>query len=151
MEYSNFNTPKYKVIWLNTNDAVASTDRKTFTFNNMPLIQARNRSILKVNSITLSGAGLSSAPDHNWTIKIQNIKFNQTSYYNSDGDNNPTIACINYDSNNTIQNGNFALELTEQDINQPVLIISSDDDHGLLKNSQIINMHIGLVIEEYDM
>lgn len=151
MEYSNFNTPKYKVIWLNTNDAVASTDRKTFTFNNMPLIQARNRSILKVNSITLSGAGLSSAPDHNWTIKIQNIKFNQTSYYNSDGDNNPTIACINYDANNTIQNGNFALELTEQDINQPVLIVYSDDDHGLIKNSQIINMHIGIVIEEYDM
>ena len=72
MEY--YDKPKYKVLWLNTSDAVASTDRKTFTFNNMPLIQTRGRTLLKVNSVTLSGAGLSSAPDHNWTIKIQNIK-----------------------------------------------------------------------------
>lgn len=149
MEY--YDKPKFKVLWLNTSDAVASTDRKTFVFNNMPLIQTRGRTLLKVNSVTLSGAGISSAPNHNWTIKIQNVKFQQTSYYNSDGDNNPTIACFNYDSNNTIQNGHYALELVPQDINQPVLNIFSDDGHGLTKNSQIIDAHIGIVFEEYNM
>tara|TARA_R110002050_G_scaffold72374_2_gene155911 strand:- start:4606 stop:5058 length:453 start_codon:yes stop_codon:yes gene_type:complete len=149
MNYENIDKPiKYKTIWLNTNNAVASTDRKIFTFNELPLIQIRGNSILKINSITLSGAGIGSAPNHNWTIKMQNIKFNQTSYYNSDKDNNPTIACLNYDTNNSIQNGVYSLELIPQDINQTVIIIESDDGHGAVKNSQNIDFHIGLCIEE---
>tara|TARA_R110002049_G_scaffold44705_3_gene131066 strand:- start:323 stop:796 length:474 start_codon:yes stop_codon:yes gene_type:complete len=142
---------KYKTLWLNTIDGVASADRKSFAFNNLPLIQIRNKSILKINSITLSGAGLGSASNHNWTIKMQNIKFNQTSYFNSDNDNNPTIACINYDTNNSIQNGKYSLELTPQDINQPILHIVSDDGHGAIKNSQAIDFHVSICIEEYEL
>ena len=139
----------YKVIWLNTEDAVASTDRKEFIFNNLPLIQIRNKSYLKINSITLSGNGLSSAPNHNWEIKLLNVKINQPSYFNSDNNFVPTIAMLNYDQNNSIQNGSMHLELETQDIIQLGLNIESDDGHGAVKNSQNINFHIGLCVEEY--
>ena len=152
MNYENINTSptKYKTIWLNTNTgSVVSTDRKYFTFNDLPLIQIRGKSILKINSITLSGAGVGDASNHNWDIKLHNVKYNTTSYFNSDNNSAPTIACMNYDTNNSIQNGTFALELVEQDIKQIVLQIESDDNHGLLKNMQPIEMHICLSIEEY--
>ena len=139
----------YKVIWLNTEDAVVSTDRKEFIFNNLPLIQIRNKSYLKINSITLSGAGLSSATNHNWEIKLLNVKINQPSYFNSDNNFVPTIANLNYDQNNSIQNGAMHLELETQDIIQLGLSIESDDGHGAVKNSQAINFHIGLVVCEY--
>lgn len=139
----------YKVIWLNTEDAVASTDRKEFIFNNLPVIQIRNKSYLKINSITLSGDGVGSASNHNWEIKLLNVKINQPSYFNSDNNFVPTIANLNYDQNNSIQNGAMHLELEYQDIMQMGLYIESDDGHGAVKNSQEINFHIGLCVEEY--
>lgn len=139
----------YKVIWLNTEDAVASSDRKEFIFNNLPVIQIRNKSYLKINSITLSGDGVSSASNHNWEIKLLNVKINQPSYFNSDNNFVPTIANLNYDQNNSIQNGAMHLELEYQDIMQMGLYIESDDGHGAVKNSQEINFHIGLCVEEY--
>jgi len=139
----------YKVIWLSTKHAVASSDRKEFIFNNLPLIQIRNKSYLKVNSITLSGDGVGSAPNHNWEIKLLNVKINQPSYFNSDNNFVPTIANLNYDPNNSIQNGSMHLEVEVQDIIQLGLYIESDDNHGAIKNSQEIDFHIGLSIEEY--
>ena len=139
----------YKVIWLNTEDAVASTDRKEFIFNNLPVIQIRNKSYLKINSITLSGDGVGSASNHNWEIKLLNVKINQPSYFNSDNNFVPTIANLNYDQNNSIQNGAMHLELEYQDIMQMGLHIESDDGHGAVKSSQEINFHIGLCVEEY--
>ena len=150
MNYEIIKKPiRCQTIWLNTEDAVADGDRKYFTFNHMSLIQIRNRSLLKINSITLSGDGVGSAPGHNWTIKLGNVKFNNTSYYNSDKDTLPTIAMINYDQNNSIQNGSFALELENQDINQIIIKITSDDNHGAVKNSQAIQFHICMVVEEF--
>ena len=140
---------QYKTIWLSTKDAVASTDRKTFTYNSLPLIKViGEKNILKINSITLSGNGLSSAPGHNWTIKLGRVKFNTSTYFNSDKNTTPTIAMINYDSNNSIQNGNLSLEIETQDINEIELHIESDDGHGAIKNSQEIDFHIGICIEE---
>jgi len=140
---------QYKTIWLSTKDAVASTDRKTFTFNNLPLIKIiGEKNILKINSITLSGDGLGSAPNHNWTIKLGRVKFNTSTYFNSDKNTTPTIAMINYDSNNSIQNGNMCLEIERQDINEIELHIESDDGHGAVKNSQNIEFYIGICIEE---
>ena len=139
----------YKTIWLNTTDAVVDADRMNFTFNNLPLIQVRNKSYLKVNSVTLSGDGLSSANQHNWDVKIGNVKFNHSNYFNSDNNFVPTIAMLNYDENNSIQNGNLMLELENQDIVQLFLNVTSDDNHGLIKNSQTIDMHLGLCIVEY--
>jgi len=150
MNYEIIKKPiRCQTIWLNTVDGVADADRKYFTFNHLSLIQIRNRSLLKINSVTLSGAGVSSAPGHNWTIKLGNVKFNNTSYYNSDKDTLPTIAMINYDQNNSIQNGSFALELENQDINQIIVKITSDDGHGAIKNSQPVEFHICMVVEEF--
>ena len=151
--YSNIKSNQYKTIWLSTKDAIASTDRKDFTFNHLPLIKViGDKNILKINSITLSGAGLSSAPNHNWSIKLKNIKYNQTMYFNSDKDTIPTIANINYDTNNSIQNGNLSLEIEKQDINEIVLQITThtgtSTEHGALKNSQNIDFHFGICIEE---
>ena len=139
----------YKTIWLNTTDAVVDADRMNFTFNNLPLIQVRNKSYLKVNSVTLSGDGLSSASALNWDVKLNNVKINHSNYFNSDNNFVPTIAMLNYDENNSIQNGNLMLELENQDIVQLVLNVTSDDNHGLIKNSQTIDMHIGLCVVEY--
>jgi hypothetical protein len=141
---------QYKTIWLSTKDAVASSDRKTFIYNSLPLIKViGEKNILKINSITLSGDGLSSAPGHNWTIKLGRIKYNTSTYFNSDKNTTPTIAMINYDSNNSIQNGNLSLEIETQDINEIELYIESDDGHGAIKNSQEIDFHIGICIEEW--
>ena len=139
----------YKTIWLNTSDAIADAERKRFVFNDLSLIQIRNKSYLKVNSITLSGDGLSSAPGHNWEIKLAGVKINQPSYFNSDNNFIPTISMLNYDANNSIQNGHLTLELENQDIVQLALHIVSDDGHGAIKNSQAIDFHIGICIEEF--
>lgn len=145
---------KCQNIWLNTKDATASSDRKVFTFNDLPLIQIRNHSVLKINSITLGGDGVNAATGHNWVIKLGNsVKYNNMSYFNSDNDTMPTIAMINYDQNNSIQNGSYALELEHQDINQIVIKItthSGTEEHGAVKNSQNIDFHICLVIDEYE-
>ena len=144
---------QYKTIWLSTKDAVASTNRKEFKFNHLPLIKIiGNQNILKINSITLDGAGVSSISDNNWTIKLKNIKYNQTLYFNSDKDTIPTIANLNYDTNNTIQNGNLSLEIEKQDINEIILQITThtgtSEEHGAIKNSQNIDFHFGICIEE---
>ena len=144
---------QYKTIWLSTKDAVASTNRKEFKFNHLPLIKIiGNQNILKINSITLDGAGVSSISDNNWTIKLKNIKYNQTLYFNSDKDTIPTIANLNYDTNNSVQNGNLSLEIEKQDINEIILQITThtgtSEEHGAIKNSQNIDFHFGICIEE---
>jgi hypothetical protein len=143
---------QYKTIWLSTKDATSSTDRKEFKFNHLPLIKIiGNQNILKINSITLDGAGVSSISDNNWTIKLKNIKYNQTLYFNSDKDTIPTIANINYDTNNSIQNGNLSLEIEKQDINEIILQITTlngSTEHGAIINSANIDFHLGICIEE---
>ncbi len=143
-----------QTIWLNTKDGLTnSTERKLFTFNHLPLIQIRNHSVLKINSITLSGAGVGSATGHDWVIKLGNVKYNTTSYFNSDNESMPTIAHMNYDQNNSIQNGSFALELEKQDIKQLIIQITThtgSTEHGAIKNSQPIEFAIGIVVEEYE-
>jgi hypothetical protein len=140
---------QYKTIWLNTSDAVIDTERKTFTYNNLPLIKViGEKNILKVNSITLSGPGVSNITNSNWTVKIKDVKFNNTTYFNSDKDLNPTIAEFNYDSNNTIQNGLLSLELEKQDINLITLQVYNDDNNGLKISNDNIDLHICIVICE---
>lgn len=140
---------QYKTIWLNTSDAVIDSERKTFTYNNLPLIKViGEKNILKVNSITLSGAGVTNITNSNWTVKIKDVKFNNTTYFNSDKDLNPTIAQFNYDSNNTIQNGLLSLELEKQDINLITLQVYNDDNQGLKLSNNNIDLHICIVICE---
>jgi len=145
---------KCQNIWLNTENSLADSERKYFTFNDLPLIQVRNNSVLKINSITLSGAGITDATGLNWEIKLGNsVKYNNMCYFNSDNDSMPTIAMMNYDANNSIQNGSFALQISEQDVKQLVIKITTmagSTEIGAIKNSNNINFHIGLVIEEYE-
>ena len=141
--------PIYKNIWLRTIDASASSDRKTFTFNNIPVIQIRNNTILKVNSVTFYGDGVNQANDHNWTIKLDRIGYNKNYYFNSDRNNIPTICTVNYDTKKSLQNGLMSLHLNNQDINEIVLFVESDDNHGLAKQSQDIDIDICLVLCEY--
>lgn len=92
--YKSINKPiRYQNIWLNTTDALVNNNRINFTFNDLPLIQIRKHSVLKINSITLSGTGVASASAHNWTIKLNNVKYNTTSYFSSDNDSDPIIPC----------------------------------------------------------
>jgi hypothetical protein len=143
---------KIKNIWLNTGDANvdSSAVRKIFGFYQLPLIQIKKKSILKVNSVTLSGAGHSDATGHNWTIKLHNVMYNSASYYNSDKNANPTILCFNFDTKNTIQNGLFALELEPQDIINLELECFNEAGSGLIKNSNPFNIHLNILIEEIE-
>jgi hypothetical protein len=146
---------KCKNIWLNTtNSTIANngTDalRRVFRFNNLPLIQIKKRSFLRIISLTISGAH-NEATNHNWEVKLHNINFNQTSYYNSDNFAEPTIAQFNFSPNNTtIQSGFFKLELEPQDIHTITLEVFNETGEGLIKNNTPINIHLGLSIEEID-
>ena len=142
----------YKSIWLRTKDAIVSNERINFNFNNFAVIQVRGNAILKVNSVSFAG-DIHSADGHNWVVKLDDVKFEKNQYYNSDKINIPTICQFNFDTKQTIQHSDFALQLLEQDINSITLKIFSDETlgdpiHGLLKNSKIIEMIINLIIEE---
>jgi len=143
---------KIKNIWLNTGDANvdSSAVRKIFGFYQLPLIQIKKKSILKVNSVTLSGAGHADATGHNWTNKLHNVMYNSASYYNSDKNANPTILCFNFDTKNSVQNGLFALELEPQDIINLELECFNEAGSGLIKNSNPFNIHLNILIEEIE-
>lgn len=145
---------KCKNIWLNTTNCTITNNgtdavRRFFRFNNLPLIQIKKRSFLRVSSISFSGAGHLDAGGHNWEVKLHNINFNQTSYYNSDNFAEPTIAQFNIDTKHLIQTGFFKLELEPQDIHTITLEVFNETGEGLLK-SQPINIHLGLIIEEIE-
>ena len=145
---------KCKNIWLNTTNCTITNNgtdavRRFFRFNNLPLIQIKKRSFLRVSSISFSGTGHLDAGGHNWEVKLHNINFNQTSYYNSDNFAEPTIAQFNIDTKHLIQTGFFKLELEPQDIHTITLEVFNETGEGLLK-SQPINIHLGLIIEEIE-
>jgi len=146
---------KCKNIWLNTNNCTITNNgtdavRRFFRFNNLPLIQIKKRSFLRVSSISFSGAGHIDAGGHNWEVKLHNINFNQTSYYNSDNFAEPTIAQFNIDTKHIIQTGFFKLELEPQDIHTITLEVFNETGEGLLKGTNPINIHLGLIIEEIE-
>jgi hypothetical protein len=141
---------KIKNIWLNTVDSTTDATRRSFIFHGMPLIQIKKKSILKVNSLTLSGAGHSEATGHNWTVKLHNVAYNHASYYNSDKNATPTIICFNFDTKQSVQNGLFALEIEPQDMINFEIEVFNEAGTGLLKNNNIINLHINLIIEEIE-
>lgn len=142
---------KIKNIWLNTGDAITTAGvRRNFIFHDIPLIQIKKKSILKVNSVTLSGAGHTEATGHNWTVKLHNVAYNHASYYNSDKNATPTILCFNFDTKNSVQNGLFALELEPQDLINLEIECFNEAGSGLIKTNNIINIHLNILIEEYD-
>lgn len=144
---------KCKNLWLNTVDCTIANGgtnalRRIFKFQNLPLIQIKEKSYLKVNSITVSGAH-NEMVGHNWIIKLHDVKYNQYNYYNSDRIQTPTIACFNYDSKNTVQNGLFSLEINPQDIVNLTLEIYNEEGVGLVKTTDV-NLYINVIFEEFE-
>lgn len=145
------NIKNVKNIWLSSADCPASAisgNRRLFTFFDLPLIQIRNNSYLRVNSITLSGVGSPQATDQNWIVKIHNVAFNNQAYFNSDKTAEPTIINFNYDIKNSVQNGLFSLELLPQDINQLSIEIYSNVNAGAFTSTGNFDFYINLIVEE---
>lgn len=143
--------PRYKNIWLSSKNASLNTNRTKMTFDKLPLIQIRGqRCYMRVNSIAMDSQSAGNYTGHTWTLKVENVKFNNEYYFNSDKDAIPTIACFMIDSNQMVNNGMNSLMIEEQDINNISFSIISNDSHGLTKNSQEVNMYFNIIIEEYE-
>jgi len=143
---------KIKSIWLNTKDCVVNSDRTEFIFNNLPVIQVRGNIInLKVNSVTASSSsGSNDYINHTFIVKLGNVKYNHSYYFNSDKNAQPTISEIMIDANKGFHLNGSILTLPEQDINQLILKIKSDHGHGLIKNNHTIDLYFNIIIEEYE-
>lgn len=143
---------RVKSIWLDTKNAVINSDRTEFTFNNLPVIQVRGDIChLKVNSISgSSSSGSNDYINHTFVIKLANVKYNHSYYFNADKNSIPTIADVMIDANKGFYLNNSVLTLTEQDINQLCLKIKTDDGHGLVKGGHEIDLYFNIIIEEYD-
>ena len=140
----------YKSVWLYSENAVASNNRKIFTFNNLPLIQVNgNTNYIKVASIAMKISNSSDYTGHVWTIKLGNVKYNHVNYYNSDKNSIPTIFSGMIDTVNMFNSNNNVLEIDKQELNEFYINVFSDDDHGLSKNSQDIKMFMNIIIEEH--
>ena len=143
--------PVYKTLILRTKDATTDSDRHFFTFNKLtPFYINTDNATLKVKSVIVYGTGEDDAASHAWTVKIGNIQYNNSYYINSDNDGLPTIAIFNYDTNKTgINSDDPILHLEKQNINNIVLYFTSNDGHGLSKNSKDIDVDIILTICEH--
>ena len=151
----NFNIKNIKNIWLNTIDCTIANGgtnaaRRFFTFYDLPLIQIKKGSYLRVNSVTVSGVGSPFVVDKNWTIKLHNVSFNNTQYYNSDKTAEPTIINFNYDTKNSVQNGLFSLEILPQDINQIAIEIYDNTGSGCTTTGGPFDVYLNLIIEEIE-
>lgn len=143
--------PVYKTLILRTKDATTDSDRHFFTFNKLrPFFINTDNATLKVKSVIVYGTGEDDAASHAWTVKIGNIQYNNSYYINSDNEGLPTIAIFNYDTNKTgINSDDPVLHLEKQNINNIVLYFTSNDGHGLSKNSKDIDVDIILTICEH--
>jgi len=150
-EINNNKLPVYKTLILRTKDATTDSDRHFFTFNKLrPFFINTDNATLKVKSIIVYGSGEDDAASHAWTIKLGNVSYNNSYYVNSDNEGLPTIAIFNYDTNKTgIDSNDPILHLEKQNINNIVLYFSSNDGHGLTKNSKDIDIDITLTICEH--
>lgn len=142
-------TVKCKTIWLDTRSATANTERSRFIFHNLPLIQIKKRSYIKVNSISFIPA-VSSL--RNYLVKLVNIKFNRSCYYNSDGNAMPTLISYNQTSATNIHNGLYRLEIPPQDIINLEIDTADFSGRGLFEGAgtpgTVANFMLCIVIEE---
>ena len=123
----------YKKIILNTNDAIASvgkansgTGNSEFVFYNFNTITIKEPSYLKV-----IGASADISTNSVWSIKLDNVSYNETSYYNSDSDANPTILTRCFNGKSSLMLDNIALQLPPQDMSDIKLIILDEAGNGI--------------------
>lgn len=136
----------YKKIILNTEDAVASvgkassgTGNSEFSFTKFNTISVKEPSYLKVD-----GVSADITTDAVWTIKLDKVNYNKSSYYNSDLDGLPTIITRCFNGKSSLNLDSVALELTPQEINEIKLIILDESGNGV--NTAKISLE--LCIEE---
>ena len=104
---------RVKSIWLDTKNAVVNADRTEFVFNDLPVIQVIGDIChLKVNSISgSSSSGTNDYIEHTYVIKLGNVKYNHSYYFNSDKNSTPTIADVMIDANKGFHLNNAILTL----------------------------------------
>lgn len=143
---------RVKSIWLDTKNAVINADRTEFVFNDLPVIQVIGDIChLKVNSISgSSSSGSNDYINHTFVVKLGNVKYNHSYYFNSDKNSTPTICDVMIDANKGFHLNNSVLTLPMQDINQLCLKIKKEDGSGLSKNQHEIDLYFNIIIEEYD-
>ena len=137
----------YRKIILNTDNAIikevgkatAATGNSEFTFKGFNTITVKENSYLKIDAVS---ADITS--DAVWTFKLDNIFYNQNSYYNSDSEGTPTILTRCFNGKSSMMVDNIALVLPPQDINDFKLIILDENGNGI--NSAKITLE--MCIEE---
>ena len=132
-----YNEKDYKKIVLNTADAIASDTFRNYSFTKFNTISIKKPSYLKIDAVTTNFNN-----DDVWTIKIDKIHYNKTSYYNSDLNGLPTILTKSFNGKSTTILDNVALELTPQNINEIVLRITKQDGSGLGSGILILDISI---------
>ena len=116
----------YKKIILNTADGEMSDTNRNYSFKKFNTISIKKPSYLKIDAITAN-----TTSDDVYTIKLDKINYNKTSYYNSDLNGLPTILTKCFNGRSTMVLDNVVLELTPQDINEIVLRITKEDGSGI--------------------
>tara|TARA_R100000951_G_scaffold109394_1_gene106402 strand:- start:446 stop:907 length:462 start_codon:yes stop_codon:yes gene_type:complete len=140
----------YKKIILNTNDAVASvgkaysgTGNSEFVFYNFNTITIKEPSYLKV-----IGASADISTNAVWNIKLDNVSYNETCYYNSDADGSPTILTRCFNGKSSLMLDNVALELPPQDMSDIKLIILDEAGNGIGSAKMTIELCIEDITED---
>ena len=140
----------YRKIILNTDNATikevgkatTGTGNSEFTFTGFNSITIKENSYLKIDAVS---ANITS--DAVWTFKLDNISYNQNSYYNSDAEGTPTILTICFNGKSSMTLKNTSLILPQQDVNSFKLIILDENGNGI--NTAKITLE--MCIEDIDI
>jgi hypothetical protein len=136
-----YNEKDYKKIILSTADGEMSDTNRNFSFKKFNTISIKKNSYLKIDAIT---ADINS--DDVYTIKLDKVNYNKSSYYNSDLNGLPTILTKCFNGKSTMVLDNVALELTPQEINEIVLRITKEDGSGI--GSVVIKLEMSIEEKE---
>jgi len=130
---------EYNKIILNTEDGIADTEKKTFTYRGFNSISITKPSYLKIDSVSAN-----IITDAVWTFKLDNVKYNVANYFNSDQNAIPTILSRSFNGKSSMMLDNVALEIVPQEITEFVLIITDESGNGI----DTAKMNIEMSIEE---
>jgi len=132
---------EYKKIILRTEDAITNTDKTTFTYRGFNSISITKPSYLKIDAVSAN-----ITTNSVWTFKLENVKYNNSNYYNSDKNSIPTILTRCFNGKSSMMVDNIALEIVPQDITEIILIITDESGNGI----NTAKMNIEMTIEEIE-
>ena len=132
---------EYKKIILRTEDAITNTEKTNFTYRGFNSITITKPSYLKVDAVSAN-----ITTDAVFTFKLDNVKYNNSNYYNSDKNSTPTILTRCFNGKSSMMVDNIALEIVPQDITEIILIITDENGNGI----DTAKMNIEMTIEEIE-